>query len=72
MELQALIDLLIEATAATVLAVVLAISLWTNKIIATALRDSWKARLEDAQRYIKSAEKSTEKLAELMGRGQGG
>ena len=67
MELQTLIDLLIEATAATVLAVVLAISLWTNKIIAVALRDSWKARLEDAKAYTKS----TEKIAELIERGQG-
>jgi hypothetical protein len=67
MELQALIDLLIEATAATVLAVVLAISLWTNKILGVALRDSWRARIADAKAYTKS----TDKIAEIIGRSQG-
>jgi hypothetical protein len=67
MEIQSLIDLLTGASAPTVLALMLAISLWVIKIIASALMDSWKARLEDAKAYTKS----TEKIAELIGRGQG-
>ena len=67
MDIQAIFDLLLEASAPTVLALMLAMSLWVIKIIALALMDSWKARLEDAKAYTKA----TEKIAELIGRGQG-
>lgn len=67
MELQELVGLFLEASAPTVLAVMLAISLWVIKILASALRDSWKARLEDAKAYTQN----TDKIAEIIGRGQG-
>lgn len=64
MELQSLIDALTGGSAQAILALLLALSLWTNKWLFTALRDSWKARLDDVKQYTQNTEK-------LIERGQG-